>query len=203
MFFNDSNTYGYDPRSFFGGRYPEDVCWTGILGRRLAPETAVYADGMNGRSVPASENEITAAKCSVEHASPLDLFAVMLGSNDLLDGREEAEKLVRITTSRLQRFLERIANQDSNGNSQPGSWIQSILVISPLQIEPGSWGNDTLERERVMLKEAYRRMAAQWGWDFVDSALWNCELSTDGVHLSAAGHRTFADQMEKVLSELI
>lgn len=28
----DSNTYGYDPRSFFGDRYPEDVRWTDNLG---------------------------------------------------------------------------------------------------------------------------------------------------------------------------
>ena len=27
----DSNTYGYDPRSYVGGRYPETVRWTGRL----------------------------------------------------------------------------------------------------------------------------------------------------------------------------
>ena len=31
VFYGDSNTYGYDPRSMMGDRYPQDVRWTGIL----------------------------------------------------------------------------------------------------------------------------------------------------------------------------
>jgi len=27
ILFGDSNTYGYDPRGFLGGRYPEKVRW--------------------------------------------------------------------------------------------------------------------------------------------------------------------------------
>lgn len=29
--FGDSNTYGYDPRSYFGGRYDADSRWVDIL----------------------------------------------------------------------------------------------------------------------------------------------------------------------------
>ena len=29
--FGDSNTYGYDPRSFLGGRYEADCRWADIL----------------------------------------------------------------------------------------------------------------------------------------------------------------------------
>ncbi len=29
--FGDSNTYGYDPRSYLGGRYPASVRWTALL----------------------------------------------------------------------------------------------------------------------------------------------------------------------------
>ena len=29
--FGDSNTYGYDPRSYLGSRYPTEERWTGIL----------------------------------------------------------------------------------------------------------------------------------------------------------------------------
>ena len=29
--FGDSNTYGYDPRSCLGGRYPDSVRWTALL----------------------------------------------------------------------------------------------------------------------------------------------------------------------------
>ena len=29
--YGDSNTYGYDPRSYLGGRYPASVRWTALL----------------------------------------------------------------------------------------------------------------------------------------------------------------------------
>lgn len=48
--FGDSNTYGYDPRSFLGGRYDPDHRWVDIL----AAETGwtVYNMGQNGREIP-------------------------------------------------------------------------------------------------------------------------------------------------------
>lgn len=33
--FGDSNTYGYDPRSFFGDRYPEEQIWVNILAQKM------------------------------------------------------------------------------------------------------------------------------------------------------------------------
>ena len=43
--FGDSNTYGYDPRCYFGGRYDADSRWVDIL----ATETGwtVYNMGQN------------------------------------------------------------------------------------------------------------------------------------------------------------
>ena len=32
--YGDSNTYGYDPRSYLGGWYLESIRWTALLDRR-------------------------------------------------------------------------------------------------------------------------------------------------------------------------
>ncbi len=32
--YGDSNTYGYDPRGFFGGSYPAESRWVGILAEK-------------------------------------------------------------------------------------------------------------------------------------------------------------------------
>ena len=32
--YGDSNTYGYDPRGFFGDRYPKESRWVDILAQR-------------------------------------------------------------------------------------------------------------------------------------------------------------------------
>ena len=33
--YGDSNTYGYDPRGFFGDRYPAECRWVDILAQKL------------------------------------------------------------------------------------------------------------------------------------------------------------------------
>lgn len=204
LFYGDSNTYGYDPRSLMGGRYPEHVRWTGILKKRLAPDAAVFADGMNGRSVPASKYVIVSAQRELEHIGQVDLFAVMLGSNDLLHGFSDAEEKIRTTASRLEHFLRQIAGADQRGSDSFSAPARSILLISPLQIEPGSWGGtEAMEQGRRALSEAYRKAADQNHWNFIDSAGWHCELSPDGVHMTETGHRTFAEKLEPAVRDLL
>ena len=52
--FGDSNTYGYDPRGFFGGRY--DAPWPELLEEKTGFE--VINDGRNGRMMPVREYEL-------------------------------------------------------------------------------------------------------------------------------------------------
>ena len=54
--FGDSNTYGYDPRSYFGGQYPTEHRWVDILAQKLHCK-AVNA-GENGREIPRREGEL-------------------------------------------------------------------------------------------------------------------------------------------------
>ncbi len=57
--YGDSNTYGYDPRSYLGECYPETVRWTALLS---ADGWTVIYEGEHGRSIPRLEREIEAAK---------------------------------------------------------------------------------------------------------------------------------------------
>ena len=77
--YGDSNTYGYDPRSYLGGRYPESVRWTALL-REYGWD--VINRGENGRSIPCGDGEIKAAVQSLRRVEA-DILTVMLGSNDL------------------------------------------------------------------------------------------------------------------------
>ncbi len=73
----DSNTLGYDPRSYYGSRYPADVRWTDQLGNYT-----VVNCGMNGLSIPQN----TAVYKKLIRSRNPELTIVMLGSNDLLEG---------------------------------------------------------------------------------------------------------------------
>lgn len=91
--FGDSNTYGYDPRSYFGGRYDADSRWVDIL----AAETGwpISNMGQNGREIPSSAPSFPA---------DTNLLIVMLGTNNLLQGRSPEQ-----AAERLDRFLSGIS----------------------------------------------------------------------------------------------
>ena len=84
LFFGDSNTFGYDPAGYMGGRYPREKRWTTILQENLAGIWQIESDGLPGRAVPVTKYEWQYLRSLVQQAMPLDLFAVMLGTNDLL-----------------------------------------------------------------------------------------------------------------------
>ena len=73
----DSNTYGYDPRSYIGSRYPEEVRWAG----RLRGHEVINC-GLNGMTVPRDHKRQLGLLALHEP----DLVTVMLGTNDLLSG---------------------------------------------------------------------------------------------------------------------
>ena len=54
--FGDSNTYGYDPRSYFGGQYPAQNRWVDLLARNWTARP--LARGENGREIPRREGEL-------------------------------------------------------------------------------------------------------------------------------------------------
>ena len=87
--FGDSNTYGYDPRGYFSGRYDADGRWVDIL----AMETGwtISNMGQNGREIPSAAPTLPA---------DTDLLIVMLGTNDLLQGCSPEQ-----AAERLGRFL--------------------------------------------------------------------------------------------------
>ena len=63
--YGDSNTYGFDPRSYFGGRYPAEVRWTHRLAQATgwtvhnAGKTAGRSPGGRGNSKTSSAGQRT------------------------------------------------------------------------------------------------------------------------------------------------
>lgn len=183
--YGDSNTYGYDPRSYLGGRYPETVRWTSLLGR---DGYEVINEGENGRCIPRADDEITAVVQSLRR-SEAEMLIVMLGSNDLLRrpvlGAEGCVK-------RMESFLTALSNYVSSS--------LKILLAAPPPMKPGTWINDpkTLD-ESIRLADCYAELAERLGIRFEDTGAWNVPLAFDGVHFSEEGNRAFAEGMRRAL----
>ena len=164
--FGDSNTYGYDPRSYLGDRYDVDSRWVDIL----AEETGwtVRNLGENGREIPTSAPDFPA---------DTDLLIVMLGTNDLLQGRSPEQ-----AAARLERFLSDISLDRSK-----------ILVIAPPPVKRGAWvPNQQLIDDSRTFAQLCHALAAQMGIRFADAGKWDILLAYDGVHFTEQGHRAFA-----------
>lgn len=187
--FGDSNTYGYDPRSYLGGRYPESVRWTGLL---KAAGWEVWNEGENGRSVPRPDEEIQIV-AQVVRRTEAQVLTVMLGSNDLL---QRPGLRAEIVEDRMERFLNTLL-----ADVPPGL---KVLLVAPPPMRLGAWVPDErLTEESRRLSGCYKILAQRLGIHFADAGAWDVDLTFDGVHFSEPGHRTFAEEMQKTLEQII
>ena len=176
--FGDSNTYGYDPRGFFGDRYGAGDRWVDLLTNQTGHD-CINA-GANGQEIP--RNPYT-FRLLIEHA-PVDVFLVMLGTNDLLQGASAKE-----TAARMEAFL-----------NQALPYCKQIQLVVPPPMKRGAWvPSDVLVAESIHLAEEYKLLAEKLNITFVDTRHWNIELTFDGVHFTEEGHHSFAENLGKEL----
>ena len=172
----DSNTFGYDPS--YGSSYPEELKWISLT---KSPERKMINCGTNGLSVPAGyETERYAA---LLHTYCPDAVMIMLGTNDILQGRTAEQ-----TAQRMDRFLSSLGDPE-------------CFLISPVPLQPGTWvTSEEMIPESGKLKELYSSLAEKHRAVFADAGAWHPEIAFDGVHLTREGHRTFADNLNILLS---
>ncbi len=192
IFYGDSNTYGFDPRDVFGGCYPSEKIWTFLTAEGLGEDWLVRNEGMNGRCLPAGAGDLWYAARLLKDFSGRDLFAVMLGTNDLLSSlTPDAQAAAERMDGMLSQLTKRLRPEQ-------------ILVIAPVPVGAKGQGDPALQRyykESIRMNESFRRLAAQHQVRFADAAGWEIPLAFDGVHFSEEGHACFAEKMIAFLKE--
>lgn len=167
--FGDSNTFGYNPCARSGEPY--DRRWTDILAEKTGWQ--VCNQGINGREVPEEPVSIPA---------DVDLFLVMLGTNDLLQlDTPEA------TAARMEGFLS-------------GADPKKVVLIAPPAMVPGEWVQDEeLVEDSRRLAKLYEALSSRMGLRFLNAGNWNVPLAYDGVHFTQEGQAVFADGLQNAL----
>ena len=176
--FGDSNTYGYDPRGFFGDRYDAEDRWVDLLAKQTGHE--IINAGANGREIPRNPYALRL----LTERTPIDIFLVMLGTNDLLQGASAKD-----ATTRMEVFLNPLLPHCNH-----------ILLVAPPPMKRGAWvPSDRLVAESIHLAEEYKLLAEKLNIPFVDTRGWNIDLTFDGVHFTENGHHAFAHKMLAIL----
>ncbi|WP_125116073.1 GDSL-type esterase/lipase family protein [Agathobaculum sp. Marseille-P7918] len=180
----DSNTWGYDPRGAFGGRYPADVRWTARLAQSGA--WVIHNLGENGREIPLTPFALDLIARQIDALRPIDGICVLLGANDLLCGAAPTQ-----AAARMERLLDRLAD-----------FRVPVLLLAPPRFAPGDWVQDArLIDASAQLAGYYRTLAADRGLAFADAGAWDILLCFDGVHFTEEGHRRFAAQAQAAFTQ--
>ena len=174
----DSNTNGYDPRSFLGERYPEGVRWTDRLKNR-----EMINWGINGITIP---HDCSVYISLIKRKEP-DLVIVMLGTNDLLEGASAEQ-----TAHRMEEFIDSIKTAG-----------RKILLIAPPALDYGEYvQSEELIEESRKVGNLYNGIAEKKRCLFADAGEWAVEISFDGVHFTEEGHAAFAWGLDEVLKTI-
>ena len=190
--FGDSNTFGYDPRSWFPGRYPQEVRFTGRL---LEKGFHVINEGQNGRGIPVTsfERKVCEELCK----SQLDggILFLMLGTNDLLMQDLPSAEMVSL---RMADFLDWLLKQDAFAGIG-----HRLLLAAPPEVKEGSWVNGPeWIRESKKMGRLYRELARERGLSFFCPDSTRLTLLSDGVHFTEGDHKEFAEMLAEKLEEM-
>ena len=206
--FGDSNTHGYNSKT--GGRFDVNERWTKLLQKNLGDDYYIIEEGLSGRTTSFEDPVFEGLcglnviyPCMMSH-EPLDLVIIMLGTNDTKD-RFNANSFI------IGKGLERLAQKTIDTHA---AWrgAPHVLLIAPPPIHPdyaktavaGEMGDKCVERSRGLAKE-FKDVADRLHCHFLDAgSIPGIEMYPyDWMHLSLESHKLLADELTKVMKEIL
>lgn len=208
--YGDSNTWGYIPGT--GGRFPQEIRWTGIAQRELGQGYQILEAGLNGRST-VFEDPFEPFRCGVAglgyallEAAPIDLLVLSLGTNDLkfTGSAGAARGVATLITQARQVWTEAKLSVRT-----------PILVFAPIllhpdiwEIDPWPWSGFAQSYEKSLdFWRTYRQMADEFHVHLLNAAEYADPSAVDGIHMEAESHlrlgRAAAEAIRQILPEAL
>ena len=204
LFFGDSNTYGYKPDK--SGRYDYDVRWTGRIANLLGNEYNIIEEGLCGRTtifpdaVRDARKGIDLIGVVVESHKPVDVIAIMLGTND-------CKTEFHADAKTIAKGMEAVARKASKTAGEHAK----IVIVSPIHLGKGVGEegfdpefNESSENVSRQLAWEYEKIANENGFYYFDAAGAAEPSEVDRQHLDEKGHKMFAEKYsESLLTEVL
>ncbi|MDR1277573.1 MAG: SGNH/GDSL hydrolase family protein [Treponema sp.] len=207
--YGDSNTWGFNPRT--RARYDHKTRWPMALAKILNENTPpddpawwVVEEGQNGRTgsredfVDGDRNGLRQLIPILESHKPIDVVAVMLGTNDLK---------IRFNPSPhdIARSVQRVAEAVRDSRTGPDNTSPIVLMICPPPTveSPVFWDSfgDCAALSR-QLSPHYRSLAKESGALFLDAGTVIKSSAADGIHLDPEEHRKLALAVAEIVKKL-
>lgn len=189
----DSNTHGTMPMRDMGDRrrFDRATRWPGVTAAALGPEWHVIEEGQPGRTTVHDDpiegphrNGLRMLPGLLETHRPVDVLALMLGTNDL---RAIYSATALDIALGVDRMIRMILEADNGTAYAP----PEVLVISPVPIIERAWLGELFvgKTETSEVLGGYLRQVAKAnGASFLDAGAVAEVDPEEGVHLTATGH---------------
>ena len=202
--YGDSNTWGSDPET--GDRFAPEVRWPGVLARELGEGFRVIEEGLPGRTTVRDDpiegvhkNGRTYLRACLESHKPIDLVALMLGTNDL-------KERFGASASDIAQGAASLAEEILRSGCGPGGGAPAVLLVAPPPLGTLTELAEMFEgaaEKSARFAGHYRRFAEQYGCWFLDAGAVVASSDLDGIHLEAGEHRKLGEavaaRVEKAL----
>ncbi len=191
--YGDSNTYGYNPQAtcYEDARLPEHSRWVTALREHMRDSVQIIEDGLNGRCLPRHEAEIKRIRKAMERYEKPDYFAVMLGTNDLLDQLSPDPTEIAFRMEQLLRAVKDAYEE-----------CLCIVISPPRMGFPAGHPMNLYQEANEKLSCLYRDIAGKYEAEFIDAGKWDIDLFYDGLHISEKGNGQFAGKMVDAFTEI-
>ena len=207
--YGDSNTWGYDPRT--AGRYDHKTRWPMAMARLLNKDTPpedpawwVIEEGLNGRTscredpVEGDKNGLRQLLPILESHKPLDVVAVMLGTNDL-------KPRFNPNPFDIAQGVQRVVSAIQESKFGPGDSAPKVIMICPpptvkSRVFTHIFGDSIALSKK--LEPFYRQLAGECGALYLYAGKHVKTSKADGIHFEREGHLALAEAMAEIVRGL-
>lgn len=194
MCYGDSNTRGFDPEA--GERFAPVVRWPGVLAREGGEGFRVVEEGLSARTTVrdgsidgAYKNGRAYLRAGMESHKPVDLVALMLGTNDL-------KQRFAASASNVEQGGAVLAGAVLRSGCGPGSRAQPVILMAPPPV-------GKLPEMFEGSAEKAVRFVGQYGCGFLDVGAVAASGDLDGIHLEAEEHCKLGEAVAASVAEFL
>ena len=204
--YGDSNTWGYATSPRADGRYADHERWPRVMGAALGADWTVIEEGLNGRTTVYADpiegvwlDGSSTFTAIVRSHMPLDVVAIMLGTNDL-------KAKFSVGPFDIAGGVEVLLKQLSRAEVGRGGGVPKAIVICPPPIlntfgafeffgEMFAGGYE----KSLRMAGFYETIAAAHGRAFLDAGKVIATSAYDGIHLDVGMQETLGKAVAGVV----
>lgn len=204
--FGDSNTHGSPPlpeRTASYDRYGVGIRWPSVAAAALGPDWTVIEEGLPGRTAQFDDpvmgphmNGQIGLKIALNSHGPLDMVAIMLGTNDCKPRFGGSAKAITAGIASLVDIAQSVEMQQRHGG------LDVFLICPPPVEEAGClagefFGGAELSRA---LPSLYEALAKARGCGFLDAGQIIEVSPIDGVHYSPEAQQALGEAIAREIA---